>query len=289
MSTIKGLGIFIFFILLSGCFSPPEFDNVPSIDYEAIQFVRGKNGTADTLVLSINFQDGDGDIGLSADETDPPFHATNYYLENNGDTTHLTTSTLYTDLPPIINVPTGTKGKLVTYRTRKKEINGQKVYESILPPYVDPYRCTAYRYDSIFISAPDTAIFNKRDHYLAYIKKSQNKFPDLYVLKDTFYFQPNLYAKNIDIQFWVLTDNGTFEKFVPENNLNNCLTLADFFSARIPHLSETSNPVAGTLKYKMTSIGFIPWFGGKTIKLSIKIFDRALHESNTIETAAFQL
>jgi hypothetical protein len=290
MNTIKGLGIFIFFILLSGCFSPPEFDSTPNIDFEAIQFVKGKDGTADTLVLSINFQDGDGDIGLSADETDPPFHATNYFLENNGDTSHLVTSTRYTNLPPVIEVPSGTKGKLVTYRTRKKVIGGQKPYENILPPYVDPYKCTAYRYDSIFVSAPDTAIFNKKDYYLDRVMKdSGHQFPDLYVLKDTFYFQPNPYAKNIDITFFVMLDNGTFQKFEPKNGLGNCLTIADFFSARIPHLSENSSPVAGTLKYKMTSVGFIPWFGGKTIKLSIKIYDRALHVSNTIDTGAFQI
>jgi hypothetical protein len=39
----------------------------------------------------------------------------------------------------------------------------------------------------------------------------------------------------------------------------------------------------------MTSRGFIILFGGKRIKLRMMIRDRALHESNVIETPVFQL
>jgi len=290
MKTIKGLGIFTFFIFLSGCFSPPEFSNIPSIDYESIVFRGGATSAdADTLILSINFRDGDGDIGLDDQETDPPFHSTDYFLENNGDTLSLATTTRYADLPPIIEVPNGTKGKLVTYRTRKKEINGQKVYENIIPPYVDPYRCTNYRYDSIFVSEKDTIIWDRKDQYLDRIMRSNSGNPALYVLKDTFYFKVNPFAKNIDIQFFIMQNNGSFEEFKLPINLTNCIPFKDFFSARIPHLSETANPVEGTLKYRMTSAGLIPFFGGKTIKLRVRIFDRALHGSNTIETPAFQI
>ena len=289
MKTIKGLGIFTFFILLSGCFSPPEFSNVPKIDYESIVFRAGATGAADTLILSLTFQDGDGDIGLSDEETDPPFHSTNYYIENGGDTTRLATVSRYSTTPPVIEVPKGTKGKLVTHRTRKKLVGGQKVYENIFPPYVDPYRCTSYRYDSIFVSAPDTAIFSKSGYFLDRVMHSNIGNPDLYVLKDTFYFKPNPYAKNIIIEFWVQQDNNSFEKFALPINLTNCLTFPDFFSARVPHLSENSSPVQGTLKYKMTSTGLKPFFGGKTIKLKVRLYDRALHASKTIETPTFQI
>jgi len=291
MKTIKGLGIFTFFILLSGCFSPPEFSNIPNIDYESVVFKRGTvtaGVSTDTLILSINFRDGDGDIGLAADETDPPFHSTEYFIENNGVIDSLATTTRYADLPPILEVPKGTKGKLITNRTRKKEINGQKVYENLLPPYEGEYRCTAYRYDSIFVSEEDTAVFSKKDHYVARIMESRTN-PDLYVLKDTFYYKVNPYATNIDIQFWIMQNNGSFEKFALPINYNNCLSFPDFFSARIPHLSETSSPVEGTLKYKMTSQGLIPFFGNRTIKIRVRIYDRALHSSNVVETPPFQL
>lgn len=39
----------------------------------------------------------------------------------------------------------------------------------------------------------------------------------------------------------------------------------------------------------MQSIGFVPLFGDKKIKLKVTIKDRALNVSNTIETPPFQL
>jgi hypothetical protein len=290
MKTIKGLGTFTFLALLTGCFSPPEFSNVPDIKYYDIIFKEGASvSDPDSLILSLTFQDGDGDLGLGAEETDPPFHSTDYLIENNSDTLSLGTATRYSNLPPLIQVPNNAKGKLVTYRTRRKEINGVKVYENMLPPYTYPYKCTAYRYDSIFISAEDTAIYDKKNHYLARVMHdSRNSNPDIYVLKDTFYYERNPLAKNIDIEFWIRLNNGTFERFEPPINQNTCIT-DNFFSARFPHLSETSSPVAGTLIYNMTTVGLVPYFGGKTIKLKVRVRDRALHTSNTIETPEFQL
>jgi hypothetical protein len=291
MKTIKGLGIFTFFTLLIGCFSPPEFSNVPHIDFKDIYFKDGATVTdPDSLVLVIDFRDGDGDLGLTSDETDPPFHSTNYLIENEGDTMSLATETRYADLPPIIKVPDNAVGKLVTYRTRRKEVNGVKVYENMLPAYTYPYKCTAYRYDSIFISKENIGIYQEGDHYLDRIMKSNNANPDLYVLKDTFYYKPNPVAKNIEIEFWIRQNNANipFIKFEPPINQNTCST-DNFFSARFPHLSETANPVEGTLKYNMTTLGLIPYFGGKTIKIKVKIRDRALNTSNTVESPEFQL
>lgn len=289
MKTIKGLGIFTFLALFTGCFSPPEFSSTPAIDFEAIVFKDGASAQEpDTLILSINFRDGDGDLGLTSSETDPPFHSTNYFIENGGDTTELATKTRYSDLPPLIRVPDGAKGKLITYRTRNKEVNGVKVYEGILPPYVYPYKCTNYRYDSIFVSKEDTLIYDKDDHYLDRIMTSSGN-PDLYVLKDTFYFETNPNAKNIDVEFWILQNNNTYEKFEIPNNQTTCATISDVFNQRFPHLSDSSSPVEGTLKYNMISAGLIPWFGGKILKLRIRIRDRALNTSNTIETPQFSL
>ena len=57
---------------LPSCYSDPEFDVVPSIEFRDVEQytkVNNTNALYDSLVLVVRFQDGDGDLGLSA--TDP--------------------------------------------------------------------------------------------------------------------------------------------------------------------------------------------------------------------------
>lgn len=56
------------------------------------------------------------------------------------------------------------------------------------------------------------------------------------------------------------------------------------FSARFKRLldSEDDKPITGTMDYTMDILN--PLSQGDTVKFAVKIIDRALHESNTIET-----
>lgn len=79
MSKKKVLFLFslaAFLILMSGCFDPPEFSDVPEIKYKSIRFVEVE-GALDTLKLSFEFQDGNGDIGLDPADVLPPYHSLN--------------------------------------------------------------------------------------------------------------------------------------------------------------------------------------------------------------------
>jgi hypothetical protein len=68
MKAIKGVSLFFagLIILVSSCFNPPEFGLVPEIEYESIYFAEAPVGasTPDSIVVSIRFKDGDGDLGL---------------------------------------------------------------------------------------------------------------------------------------------------------------------------------------------------------------------------------
>ena len=56
----------MFMFGVAACFNPPEYSVIPEIEYESIKFVETPDASiADTLVLTISFKDGDGDIGLS--------------------------------------------------------------------------------------------------------------------------------------------------------------------------------------------------------------------------------
>ena len=75
--------LFVMALLLTGsCIVPPTFDVKPKISLERLSFEPGKvrndrGELYDTLVISVRFQDGDGDLGLTVDDTLPPFQRVN--------------------------------------------------------------------------------------------------------------------------------------------------------------------------------------------------------------------
>ena len=276
MKTIKGnwLGIFIFFSILFGsCFSPPEFSIVPTIKNPVLEFKRGV--FTDSLILYLDFEDGDGDLGLGTDMTDFPYHPVNFYLENNGDTIALSTSRRFPDMPAFINVPAGAQGKLVTSRTRENPI-----YDDMFPFYICPFTVTSYLKDSIFVSEEDAHIFDNNTHHVVEHRTEWNA----YKLLDTFYIQPNPNHYNIDVEFYIQNNPNSGGPPFTLFDWKNELCTAPDFTQRFPILTDSENPLAGTLKYGMTSTGFTPLFGGRSIKLRVRIRDRGLHVSKFIDT-----
>lgn len=76
-------------LLLSGCFPVENFSDVPRIGFNSLEFKENPVG-ADSLVLTIDFQDGDGDLGLLRDETNPPYHPFDWIIS--GDLQRVTIS-----------------------------------------------------------------------------------------------------------------------------------------------------------------------------------------------------
>jgi len=66
-----------------GCISPPEdFPTVPQIEFSSMEFVQTPG--ADSLILSIQFRDAEGDLGLNARDIFPPFNELNYITDAGG-------------------------------------------------------------------------------------------------------------------------------------------------------------------------------------------------------------
>ncbi len=74
----------VFVLALTSCSTPPELPLQPRITFESIEF-REVDGP-DSLIVSVYFEDGNGDLGLSPFETYPPYHPYDFVLDNNGDT-----------------------------------------------------------------------------------------------------------------------------------------------------------------------------------------------------------
>lgn len=274
------LAIILGFLLIS-CFDQPEYSNVPEIEFENIQFVKGEtsSGVDDSLILYINFKDGDGDLGLDEDQLDEPYNSTYYYLaDGEGGMTQVGTNLPYTNLQPMIYYSSKElTGKLVTVRTREEE-----GYED-LPEYEDPYDCTTYTYGELWISEQHASIFDDTYNLDSTIQGGFG-FPDIYILLDTFYYATNPNYYNIDLEWLIKDSSGEYEEFDW-----NDLSCGSTYNGRFPVMTDDTRAVEGTIKYEMVSSGFYSLFGTETMKLRILIRDRALNESNIVETGDFTL
>ncbi|MFN4000184.1 hypothetical protein [Algoriphagus sp.] len=67
----------------TSCISPPDnFPSVPQIEFSTIEYVRTSG--QDSLIISVNFKDAEGDLGLSATDVNPPFNPLNYLRDAAG-------------------------------------------------------------------------------------------------------------------------------------------------------------------------------------------------------------
>src|SRR5258706_5274488 len=113
MRLIRSLvGMLVMAIAMDGCFKAPEFPAVPEITFNNLVFKDvAAPSSADTLILTINFKDGDGDLGLDDSETGIPYNDKYYYVFQDG--------------------------SYLNYKA-KRTIAG---FDS-LPEFVTPYNCT---------------------------------------------------------------------------------------------------------------------------------------------------
>ncbi|MBD3630079.1 MULTISPECIES: hypothetical protein [Cyclobacterium] len=76
----------IVLIILSvwgGCISPPDdFPTIPDISFNNMEFVQASG--ADSLIITLNFRDAEGDLGLNARDLFPPFNELNYLTDDEG-------------------------------------------------------------------------------------------------------------------------------------------------------------------------------------------------------------
>ena len=78
---------FIYIIILvffNNCISKEEFSNIPSISFDKLEYVKSEtNLNQDSLILTISFTDGNGDLGLSNDDILYPYNPYNAVIDEN--------------------------------------------------------------------------------------------------------------------------------------------------------------------------------------------------------------
>ena len=117
---ITGLALLLLLaVFVSSCLTPPEFPDTPEISYFNVTFQKGATDfDADTLAVTLNFQDGNGDLGLTKDfDNGEPYNDLWFFVKPDGTLLRLSDR----NNPP---------------------------YDT-LPDYVFPYYCTNYVIEEI--------------------------------------------------------------------------------------------------------------------------------------------
>ncbi len=58
---------------VSGCLNPPDYSTTPSIDNARLdvqRITKGSLGLRDSMIITVSYQDGDGDLGLNSSGAD---------------------------------------------------------------------------------------------------------------------------------------------------------------------------------------------------------------------------
>jgi hypothetical protein len=284
-------------VFLSACFNPPEFSNSPTIKYEGLFFGKAPNGQ-DSLVVSVSFKDGDGDLGFNPTDFDSPYHQINFFANENGQLSPLTPALIqsfngytYKNLKktpgyPSYYIPTPGKpvSELITLSSRNDGFT--------IPPFVSPYDCIVNHEsylneqtnpDTIFIWRNDAHLIKDKSTIVDTLVRNGDPSEYYYAVVDYFYLRENIGHYNFKVEFFVKNNDGTFTEY--DFRKEFCET----YDGRFPVLTDKERALEGVINYSMVSTGFLPTFSIKTLKLAITVYDRALNVSNRIETPEFRL
>jgi hypothetical protein len=207
-------------LLITSCFEKPTFPVEPTISLNELYFTETGNDLQDSLIVIVDFEDGDGDLGLQSWETDPPYQRFDFVF--NGDTIRIGDS-------------------------------------DTLPPY------------------------NCLDYEIVAVDPNPNDTIDARV--DTIYVQRNDNHFNYFLDFYVKED-GAWRLYDPAVE-RNC---APRYWGRYFYLNTQGDerPLEGELKYGIVS-GFRLLFRNDSLRVRVRIQDRALHSSNIVETPPFMI
>ncbi len=273
-------GLFIY-----ACTPPEPISDKPSITFKSLEYVNVV-GDQDSLILTFDFEDGNGDLGL-AQVLRFPFHDIDYVVDsvveiydNRGGLTDVT----------FRYVTYGADELYFPLRLYNKQENG--FYEgSFADEDIRPeYSCEDY--DTLLIP------FNKVGHLNPYYRDSSSAES-----VDTVFIVKNPYRYNIFVDYYIdFVGNGSnpdrFELFEWEywaDDYGCGLT----YDARFPIWDATSyldeNSIQGTMDYAMLGFGFENILRTRPFFLEFYIYDHSIlfdeenGKSNVIRTPVYTL
>jgi len=257
-------------LLIFACSAPEPFPIQPQIQFKSLEY--SEIDGPDSLVLSFDFQDGDGDLGLPATTRffKSPFHAYNAITDENFNPLSISATEIPDPLYQYVPRKFNPDWPLRLYADIYEDFNG-------LPPY------NCIDYDIVHINAARTDFFGIND---------VSEADDLSEYSiDTILIQPNDFRYNLVVDFFRKRD-GVYE-LLDWRYISSPFGCGESFNGRFPVLDLDNildhTSIEGSIKYKMTSLGFRNILRKDIFRLSFYIYDLSLHKSDTVFTDDFTL
>lgn len=110
-------------MVLNSCKKDEQFPVEPAIKFKSLEKFSDANGVDTALVLTITFTDGDGDIGLKAEDVNPPFDPGSEYYYNLYATYFIEQGGVFVPLP--VSAVNGYRIPYIENSSSNKAISGE--------------------------------------------------------------------------------------------------------------------------------------------------------------------
>lgn len=249
--------------------------NVPFIEGASILFKKGSaNSVGDTLQINLTITDGNFDIGLGLAELDSPYHQFVFHLENGSNIIPVIPKLVQQNNTWLFDFPQRTSYQRVTAKTKS---NGGF-------PNLPEVSC--HDYESLPLSVPidDVGLFDPA---------TLQFHGSYYSTYDSYHITRNQNFTPLDVT--ILVSEPAQNSFA-ESALGEAYCINARFDGRLPRFSEPlsfqSGPFKGVrlsdhsmvLTYTIVSQGWFFLFKSKDLKIKATITDRALNQSNQVES-----
>ncbi|MBL6448311.1 hypothetical protein JMN32_18500 [Fulvivirga sp. 29W222] len=250
---INTLLLFTAGLLLTSCFKDPNFPDNPVLKSMNLSYKEiGGLQEDDSLIISLDFQDGDGDLGFDASDEShisSPFNEFAFFSYN----TNTQRKTVFA-----LDTLTSASDSDLALVENMITVSDRAIPElDTLPPYDFPYTCNNWQ--EVNITAGNTVL-----------------------KEDTVYYQKNPRYNNIYVNFFLENSGGEFEEFFWEYLQKPQCNIA--YHGRFPIINEVGRETAseGIITYRIPNKGWESTFGNKRFKVRVTILDRAGNYSNAI-------
>ena len=252
MKWIKNFSIGLVLIsAVDSCIQDPTYSVVPHIELQELTFKKGSLSQLvyDTLIIKLKFTDGDGDLGVGAEDELSPDYQNPYYWGY--DPLNLSTVVYGPD-----------KNYLVSQGYTLLNYSARKLSQFNTLPDIS----SCQNWEQLKSDADPPVVIDT-----------------IYITQNLRHFNINVdfYTKNGSN--YDLMDPATFASF-PKCTPNLFRgTFPDLSNDR------KNAPLDGTITFRIQSLGLYNKFVNKTLKIGITINDRAFHDSNVVEKTGFTL
>lgn len=263
---------YLFFLagisFLSGCYTDPDFADEPFIELKNLELIRtittdqstGFEEVDDKLAITVYYEDGNGDLGLTGDILQAPYNEYNFNIVRDVDG-NITEESQFQEIGDD-GVPPGSCSNTI---------------RGVIEPFTN---------DERGLPVYDTEGSSVKNFVFITEAVALAEIPDETRIKN-YYVDFNERYYNFLVKLEVEQPSGS-GNFIPIDlgSGNSCQSL----NARFPFdPTFFGEPVSGTITYAPSAIGLFEIYKDRRLNAKIKIFDLAGNASDEIETGPFIL